>query len=78
MGAAAPQIDRQLQFQGIAGDVCQVALGVGDDRQVPLPVKRPPQGFNLGYRALDQLVVRQLQDPRDAVRADPVGYRVDR
>ena len=76
--AGAPQIDGQLQFQGIAGDVFQVARRARDDSQVPLPVNRPPQGFDFRYRALQQLVVRQLQYPRDAVRADPVGYRVYR
>ena len=78
VGAGAPQIDRQLQFQGIAGYLYHVAPGAGDDRQVPLPVERTPQSFNLGYRTLDQFVAGQLQDPWDAVRADPVGRRVDR
>ena len=64
VGAGAPQIDGQLQFEGIAGDVCHVALGVGDDSQFPLPVERTLEGFDLRRRALDELVALQLQDPR--------------
>ena len=66
VGVGAPQIDRQLQFQGIAGDFFQVTVGAGDDGQVPLAMGCPSQGFDLRYRALHQLVAGQLQDPRDA------------